>query len=110
MIELSCCAIALLSPGVLRAEGVALLRLELKDGIVSPQRLEAPAGKAFQLEIRNTGKGAAEFESKALKKEKVLVPGATVVISFNAMPAGEYKFVEEFHENLPTGQGFIVLN
>lgn len=92
----------------LRAEDTQLIKLEIKDGVVLPQRLEVPAGKPFKLEIRNTGKIAAEFECKPLKKEKVLVAGATAVLAFTAAAAGEYKFVEEFHENLPTGQGLIV--
>jgi heme/copper-type cytochrome/quinol oxidase subunit 2 len=91
-----------------RAEDAPLFRLELRDGAVVPQRLEVPAGKPFRLEIRNTGKIAGEFECKPLKKEKVVVPGATAVLVFTPVQPGEYKFVEEFHENLPTGQGLIV--
>ncbi len=90
------------------AEDLPRFTLDLADGKVTPQRLEVPAGKKFQIEVRNTGKTAAEFESKALKKEKVIAPGKSSVLSFNALSAGEYKFVEEFHENDAAGQGVIV--
>jgi heme/copper-type cytochrome/quinol oxidase subunit 2 len=106
---LSLCLAAFLITGAVQAKDAPLLRLEIKDGLVSPQRLEVPAGKAFRLEIRNTGKVAAEFECKPLNKEKVVVAGATTVISFNAATAGDYTFVDEFHENLATGQGVIVV-
>ncbi|WP_018152283.1 cupredoxin domain-containing protein [Leeia oryzae] len=91
-----------------QAEDVQVYKLEIKDGVISPQKLEVVSGKKFKIEVKNTGKVAAEFESKPLKKEKVIAAGATAVISINALKAGEYKFVDEFHENLPTGQGVIV--
>jgi Cupredoxin-like domain len=103
------CALGLLSGPVLLAEEGPILKLEIKDGVLAPQRLEAPAGKAFKLEIRNTGKVAAEFECKPLKKEKVVVAGAVAVISFTPAQAGDYKFVDEFHENQPQGQGVITV-
>ncbi len=93
----------------LHAQEIPTFKLEMKDGVISPARLEIPAGKAFQLEIRNSGKTAAEFECKPLKKEKVVVPGATATLSFKATAPGQYVFVDEFHENLPTGRGLIVL-
>ena len=52
------------------------------------------------------GKSAIEFESKDLKQEKVVAPGAKAVLSINALKAGEYKFVDEFHE--ATAKGKIV--
>jgi Cupredoxin-like domain len=97
-----------LMPGVMRAEDPPLLKLEMKDGAVAPQRLEVLAGKPFRLEIKNSGKTAAEFECKQLKKEQVLVPGATLVVEVRALAKGEYKFVDEFREHLPTSQGVVV--
>jgi hypothetical protein len=91
-----------------RAEEVLRIKLEIKDGVLLPQRLEVPAGKSFTLEVRNTGRIPAEFECKPLKKEKVIVAGATALLTFTATSAGEYKFVDEFHENVPAGQGLIV--
>ena len=85
-----------------------LVRLEMKDGVLTPQRLEVAAGQAFQLEIRNAGRAPAEFESKALKQEKVLPPGGTVTLAIRALPAGHYAFVDEFQEQLPTARGEIV--
>lgn len=96
------------SMGAVAADDLPSFKLELIDGKVVPQRLEVPAGQKFRVEVRNAGKSAAEFESKALKKEKVIPPGASVVITFNALSAGEYKFVEEFHEKNPEAQGVIV--
>lgn len=104
-----CLAAALLVTAPMHAEESSVFKIELKDGVITPNRLEIPSGKAFQLEIRNTGKTAAEFECKPLKREKVIVAGATAVLSFKALAAGQYAFVDEYHENLPTGRGLIVL-
>ena len=95
--------------GLASAAELPLLKLEMKDGVLTPQRLEAPAGTAFRFEIRNTGKTPAEFECKPLKKEKTLPPGTSTVFEIKALPAGEYKFVDEFREKLPTGQGVLVV-
>lgn len=97
-----------LAANALGAEDLPLFKLELKDGVIAPQRLDVPAGKRFKLEIRNTGKTAAEFESKPLKKEKVVAPGATALMEIKPLAKGEYAFVDEFHENLPTGRGVLV--
>ncbi|MCB6183173.1 cupredoxin domain-containing protein [Leeia sp. TBRC 13508] len=93
---------------VAHAEDAQVYKLDIKDGVLTPQKLEVPADKAFKIEVKNSGKTAAEFESIPLKKEKVIAPGATSIIAIKALKAGEYKFVDEFHENQPTAQGKIV--
>jgi hypothetical protein len=65
---------------------------------------KVPAGKRFKLEVANEGKTAIEFESKDLKQEKVVAPGAKTSLSINALKAGEYKFVDEFHESTAKGK------
>lgn len=97
-----------LTTAAVKAEDLPLFKLEMKDGVVSPQRLEVPADKPFKLEIKNSGKTVAEFECKPLKKEKVLVAGASMLIAVSSLARGEYKFVDEYRENLPTGKGVIV--
>jgi len=100
--------IALLAclPALVLAEDMPTFRLEMKDGVLSTNRLVVPADKPFRLEVKNTGKTPAEFESLPLRKEKVLAPGAESVIVFRKISAGEYKFYDEFH--LKTAQGVII--
>ena len=80
----------------------------MTDGVISPQTVEVPAGKAVTLTVTNAGKSPAEFESKRLHIEQVVAPGTSVEIALRALPAGSYAFVDEFHENLATGRGEIV--
>ena len=88
------------------AQNAAVYKIVAKDGGLEPALIEVPAGKRFKLEVTNEGKSAIEFESKDLKQEKVVAPGAKAVLTINALKAGEYKFVDEFHE--ATAKGKIV--
>lgn len=83
--------------------------IEMKDGVVTPQSLELAADTATTLVVRNTGTAAAEFESKRLKQEQVVAPGSEVKIDLPALPAGEYEFVDEFHEDQASARGTIVV-
>jgi plastocyanin len=74
--------------------------------VFEPAVIEVPAGKRFRLQVSNQGKTAMEFESRELKQEKVIPPGGKATLTINALKAGEYKFVDEFHEK--AGQGRIV--
>lgn len=99
--------LALLLPAAaLAADDVALFKLVARDGVFEPATVEVPAGKRFRLEVSNDGKTAMEFESRELKQEKVIAPGKKAVLTINALKAGEYKFVDEFHEK--AGQGKVV--
>jgi len=80
----------------------------LADGVVTPKVLEVPADTAVTLLVTNTGKTSAEFESKRLHVESIVAPGQTAAIELRPLPAGNYAFVEEFHEDLETARGEIV--
>ena len=67
--------------------------------------VEVPAGKRFKIEVRNTGHGAAEFESVQLRKETVLAPGAQSFVVIAPQEPGEYRFFDDFHQQ---AQGVIV--
>lgn len=99
-------AIAVLVAPVVFADDVASFKLVARDGVFEPTLIEVPAGKRFRLEVSNEGKTAMEFESRELKQEKVIPPGKKATLTINALKAGEYKFVDEFHEK--TGQGKVV--
>ena len=98
-------AAALLASGAL-AQETDSYKLTARDGMFEPTTIEVPAGKRFRIEIVNEGKSAIEFESRALKQEKVIPPGGKATVTINALKAGEYKFFDEFHEK--TGQGKVV--
>lgn len=88
-------------PPIACAEEEPVFTIEFKDGTVSPLRLEVPANKRFQLQLRNDGDTPAEFESSELRKEKVLAPKTTSILVFRTLDPGEYTFFDDFHPDAP---------
>ncbi|SAK79827.1 inactive ferrous ion transporter periplasmic protein EfeO [Caballeronia catudaia] len=91
--------------GLAQAADLPTFKLEMNDGKLNPARIEVPAGQRIKIEVHNIGKGAAEFESVQLRKEKVLAPGADSFVVIAPLDPGEYKFFDDFHQS---AQGVIV--
>ncbi|HFC54325.1 MAG TPA: cupredoxin domain-containing protein [Gammaproteobacteria bacterium] len=89
-----------------QAGGLPAFPLVIENGRFHPEVVEVPAGKRFKLVITNKGPGPEEFESRKLRKEKVLAPGVTRSVVFAPLKPGEYRFFGEFHPD--TAQGRIV--
>lgn len=79
-------------------------RIEFRDGAVTPDRIEVPAGRRFRLELANIGQSPIEFESLELKKEKVVAPGATTFLVIRTLDPGEYSFFDDFHPGGPSAK------
>jgi len=77
--------------------------LTIKDHKFEPARLEVPVNAKFKLVVKNLDKERAEFESKPLKLEKIIAPGGMITLNVGPLKAGEYPFVEEFHEDVAKG-------
>ena len=78
--------------------------LVAKDGRFTPSDLTVPAGKRIKIEISNEGATPIEFESRPLKQEKVLAPGAKSSVVINPLKPGEYPFFDEFHPETSKGK------
>ena len=99
---------AFVSFGPALAEDLKTYDMELKDGVVTPNRLEVEAGTTFKIVVRNTGTKPAEFESLRLRKEKVLGPGVTSFIVIRRLSPGTYEFYDDFNIDKETAHGVIV--
>ncbi len=99
-------AAGLLLSGAARAGGLPAYELVIEDGRFQPEVVEVKAGQRFKLVITNKGPGPEEFESRELRKEKVLAPGVTRSLVFAPLKPGEYRFFGEFHPD--TAQGRII--
>ena len=82
------------------------ITLTIKDHRFEPARLEVPAGKKFNLIVKNLDPTPEEFESHDLKREKVIAGKGQATISIGPLKPGTYKFVGEYHES--TAQGEII--
>lgn len=81
------------------AEELPVIKVEMKDGTITPNVIEVPANARFKLEITNTGTSPVEFESVELKREKALAAGATSSIVFRTVDPGTYDVFDDFHPN-----------
>lgn len=100
-------AACLLVSGLGLATGPAVadpptFRIEFKDGVVTPTKLQVPASTRIILTLVNSGKSPAEFESVELHKEKVLAPGVTMAMAINTLDPGKYDFFDDFHPGTPS--------
>lgn len=87
----------ILATAPVAAEDAPTFQIEMKDGVVTPQQLEVPAGQRIIFEITNSGTSPAEFESRDLKKEVVLAPGSKGTLVIKRLEPGEYSFFDDFH-------------
>ena len=97
-------AAALCSPAFATDTEVMLV---IKDHRFEPTELKLPAGQRVKLTVDNQDATPEEFESKSLKREK-LVPGKSRVSLFvGPLKPGRYDFVGEYHE--ATAKGTVVV-
>ncbi|HEX8962033.1 MAG TPA: cupredoxin domain-containing protein [Rhodocyclaceae bacterium] len=89
-------SLALLA-GFAAADDTPAFDVVARDGKLSPDRLEVPAGKRFKLNLKNDSRAPVEFENLDLRVEKVLAPGSRSFVVIRSLAPGSYKFVDEFH-------------
>jgi hypothetical protein len=93
--------------GTALADDLIKIDLTIKDHRFVPAEIHLPTGKAALLTIKNDDPTPEEFESAALKAEKV-VPGAfTVTIRLRPLGPGRFPFIGEYHPD--TAQGTVVV-
>tara|TARA_B110000503_G_scaffold132481_1_gene208481 strand:- start:802 stop:1152 length:351 start_codon:yes stop_codon:yes gene_type:complete len=83
------------------------IKLNIKNHKFQPAELKAPAKQRIKLIIHNQDEGAEEFESKSLKREKIIPGGTKATIYIGPLQPGKYTFMGEFHQ--ATAQGVIVV-
>ncbi len=99
--------ISLAVPAAVLADEPIAIELTLKDHKFSPGELRAPAGKALAIKLTNLDATPEEFDSTALKIEKIVTPNGSIVIKVRPLAAGTYPFKGEYNEG--TAQGVLVI-
>jgi hypothetical protein len=105
MSRLAAAALISVSLGALAA-GEPEFKISLEGHKFSPDKIEVPAGQKVKLLIENRDPTPAEFESGALKIEKVIPGKSKATLFVGPLKAGEYKFADEYNEK--SAQGVIV--
>ncbi|MGE5169941.1 MAG: cupredoxin domain-containing protein [Rudaea sp.] len=88
---------------VMRARATELppFLVALESQRIVPAHLQVPANTRIEIVLRNTSGGAAEFEGREVRVEKVLGPGAESFVVLPPLEPGTYRFFDEFHPKAP---------
>jgi hypothetical protein len=96
-------ALLVLAGTAARADG---LTLTLKDHHFTPAELKVKANTRVMITVVNNDATPEEFESKALKIEKVIPGKSKGIVRIGPLKPGRYPFVGEYHED--TAKGVVV--
>lgn len=86
--------------------GDNLVTLRLKDHKFTPSEIHVKARTPTTVTIINEDDASEEFDSNALKVEKVVGGHATATMRIRPLAPGRYPFMGEFHSE--TAQGTVV--
>ncbi len=81
--------------------------LTISNHVFTPAELHLKAGQPAVLHIRNQDATAEEFESGALKIEKVIGGHGEGIVRLRPLKPGRYNFVGEYHED--TAHGTLIV-
>ena len=80
--------------------------LAIKNNRFEPSEIKVPANQRIRLIVHNQDSAPEEFESHKLNREKVIAPGAKVVIFIGPLKPGRYEFWGDYHAD--TAKGVVV--
>jgi heme/copper-type cytochrome/quinol oxidase subunit 2 len=80
--------------------------ITIKDHKFEPTELAVPANKKVELIVKNADATPEEFESKELRREKVIPGGQEAKIYVGPLKPGRYEFFGEY--NPKTARGWLV--
>jgi hypothetical protein len=73
---------------------------------VEPEEIRVPAGKRVSLYVSNEDATPEEFDSAALKVEKVIAGKSKGLVRIGPLSPGRYEFIGEFHAD--TAKGVVI--
>jgi hypothetical protein len=97
LVVATCCASA-------RAEDVFSASITIRGHKFEPSELHVPAGKRIVLTVINADPLSEEFDSPALKAEKVIAGSSEAIVRIAPLKPGTYEFVGEYHEETAKGR------
>jgi plastocyanin len=80
------------------------VRLTLKDHRFDPSEVRVKGDDGIKLVVKNEDPSMEEFESPALRKEKKILGGHTLLMSIPFIRPGTYEFYGEFHADTAKGK------
>ena len=86
-----------------RAEDFATT-ITIRNHRFEPPEIHVPAGKRIAVTVVNADPMSEEFDSAALKVEKVIAGKSQGVVHISPLSPGNYDFIGEYHEQTAKGR------
>jgi plastocyanin len=102
-ILLVCAAVLVVTPAL--AGGP--IEMTLKDHKFAPAQITVKAGEPITIHLTNKDATAEEFDSSALKVEKVIAGNSDGMVRIRPLSPGKYPFMGEYHSS--TAQGVVIV-
>jgi plastocyanin len=80
--------------------------LVIRNHKFEPEEIRVPAGKRVSLYVTNEDSTPEEFESRALKVEKIIAGKSKALVRIGPLEPGRYEFIGEF--NADTAKGVVI--
>jgi hypothetical protein len=90
--------------GSAHAEDAYTATITIRDHRFEPTELHVPADKRITLTVINADALSEEFDSTALKVEKVIAGKSQGIVHISPLKPGRYDFIGEYHEDTAKGQ------
>jgi hypothetical protein len=97
-------AVLAFAPALSRADDG--LTLTLKDHQFTPTEIKVLANQRVMITVINNDATAEEFDSTALKVEKVVPGNSKGTVRIGPLAPGRYPFIGEYHE--ATAKGVVI--
>ncbi len=88
------------------AEDVYATTITIRGHRFEPAEIRVPAGKRILLTVVNADPLSEEFNSPALRVEKVIAGNSKGVVRISPLNPGRYDFVGEYHDD--TAKGHVI--
>jgi hypothetical protein len=79
------------------------VQLTLQDHKFTPDHVQVPVGGRFKILVTNLDSTPDEFESPALRVEKIVVPEQTITVFAGPLTPGMYAFYDDYHPETAHG-------
>lgn len=89
--------------GAALAQQPVEITLSVKNNKFDPAEIEVPADTPVRLKVKNLDPKPMEFESKALRVEKIISGNSEATFNIRGQKPGRYEFFDEFHEETTRG-------
>jgi heme/copper-type cytochrome/quinol oxidase subunit 2 len=99
-------SLALVSGASAALAADAPIPVMLKAHRFEPAEIKVPANQPVILNVTNADNLAEEFDSTALKVEKVIAGGQSGIVRIHPLRPGRYEFMGEYHS--ATAQGVVI--